>query len=83
MNYYDEKYNELFLDLFKKYCTRKLDILPKDAMIALINRFVDQIKKEPIEINLEPDGNPLVHTDCWNSLKWERSNSQLLIQGFP
>lgn len=60
MNYYDEKYNALFFDLLTKYCTRKSDILPKDAMIALINRFVEQIKKEPIEINLEPDGNPLV-----------------------
>ena len=57
---YDEKYDDIFFNQYKEYRNGKVSILPRDAMIALIIRFVNIIKNEPIEINLKPDGDPVV-----------------------
>ena len=53
-------YWPIFIKQYLDYEKGIIGLLPKDAMIELIKRFTGMISKEPIELNIKYDGNPVV-----------------------
>lgn len=55
-----DRYWPIFIKQYLDYEKGIIGLLPKDAMIELIKRFTGMISKEPIELNIKYDGNPVV-----------------------